>query len=75
MTEMTALEYFKEKASMTNNCEIACPDCMLSIWNNGTRGSCRYFEYRHPEQAIAIVQKWAQEHPRKMMWRNEHGSF
>ena len=65
MAEMTALEYLKEKARMTKRCEMACACCLLHGYNNSTGDGCTNFEYKHPEKAIAIVQKWAQEHPRK----------
>lgn len=65
MAEMTALKYFEEKARMTKNCEIRCMDCSLHGSRVGTDYSCTNLEYKHPEQAIAIVQKWAQERPRK----------
>ncbi len=65
MAEMTALEYFKEKARMTKGCKIVCEKCLLSSDNNGDRCSCYVLERRCPEKAIAIVQEWAQEYPRK----------
>lgn len=65
MAEMTALKYLEEKSRMTKRCEIACASCLLHGYNNGTGAGCSYFEYKQPEKAIAIVQKWAQEHPRK----------
>ena len=65
MAEMTASEYLMEKARMTEECRIACADCLLFCYHNGTGSGCNSFEYKHTEQAIAIVQKWAQEHPRK----------
>ena len=65
MAEMTALEYFREKARMTEGCKMACVDCLLFGYKNGTGSGCNSFESKHPEKAIAIVQKWAQEHPRK----------
>lgn len=61
MAEMTALEYIRERARMTKNCGIACVCCLLHNEFDG----CRHFEYEHPEEAIAIVQKWSEEHPRK----------
>ena len=40
MAEMTALEYLKEKARMTKNCQIACVKCLLSLDNNDDGRSC-----------------------------------
>lgn len=65
MAEMTALKYLEEKSRMTERCSMACAKCLLANYNNGDEFSCILYEQKHPEQAIAIVQKWAQEHPRK----------
>lgn len=65
MAEMTALNYLEEKARMTKRCEMACACCLLHGYNNGTGYGCSHLEYKHPEKAIAIVQKWSEEHPRK----------
>lgn len=67
MVEMTALEYLKERARMTKNCQIVCADCLLFGYHNGTGSGCRIFECEHTKQAIAIVQKWSKEHPRKTL--------
>ena len=67
MAEMTASEYLREKARMTEGCKMVCEWCLLHSYNNGNGDGCRYLEYKHPEEAIAIVQKWAQEHPRKTL--------
>ncbi len=62
--------YFVEKLRMTKRtkregCKIKCSECPLSSQNNGTSEcmSCITFEMYHPEKAIAIVQKWSDEHP------------
>lgn len=64
--------YFAEKLRMTKRtrrqgCKIKCSECPLSSQNNGTSDSmsCITFEMYHPEKAIAIVQKWSDEHPQK----------
>lgn len=64
--------YFAEKRRMTKRtrrqgCKIKCSECPLSSQNNGTSDSmsCITFEMYHPEKAIAIVQKWSDEHPQK----------
>lgn len=69
---MTALEYFREKARMTKldsigTCGISCADCPLSRDNNEKRVSCSELEILHTEKSIAIVQKWSEEHLRKMI--------
>lgn len=66
--------YFAEKQRMTKKhklnhggyaCKLNCADCPLSISNNGTGISCSHFETGYPEEAIAIMQKWSDEHPPK----------
>lgn len=62
--------YFAERRRMTMTakygiCKLDCSDCPLSISNNGTGISCSHFETGYPEEAIAIMQKWSDEHPPK----------
>lgn len=64
------MNYFIEKLRMTKQqkdgvCKLDCSDCPLSSSNNGTGISCSHFETGYPEKAIAIVQKWSDEHPPK----------
>lgn len=75
MIDCTKTEnYFAEKARMTRTteseygiCKINCKKCPLYPTNNWTSEnlSCVSFEKRYPEKAIAIVQKWSDEHPLK----------
>lgn len=46
-------------------CELNCIDCPLSSFNNGIGVQCSVLETNYPEKAIAIVQKWSDEHPPK----------
>lgn len=66
--------YLTEKLRLTKKhklnddtyiCAIACDDCPLSRSNNGIGIPCAYFETGYPEEAIAIMQKWSDEHPQK----------
>lgn len=68
--------YFAEKRRMTKKhklnggayiCELNCAECPLSSLNNDTNDkiSCSEFEALYSEKAIAIVQKWSDEHPQK----------
>lgn len=73
MIDCTKTEnYLAEKLRMTKRtrregCKIKCSECPLFSQNNGTseRMRCITFEMYHPEKAIAIVQKWSDEHPQK----------
>jgi hypothetical protein len=68
--------YFNEKLKMTKKhklnggayiCELNCTDCPLNSSNNGSSDmmSCSDFETIYPQKAIAIVQKWSDEHPQR----------
>lgn len=62
--------YFAEKLRITKRtknglCKIKCSNCPLCSNNNGEGLSCPTFEMYYPEKAIAIVQKWSDEHPQK----------
>lgn len=62
--------YFKEKIRMLkpdggDPCTISCSVCPFSKINNGISVECDLLEAFHIEKAIAIVQKWSDEHPRK----------
>ena len=62
---MDAVLFLKERARMTNFCEIACFDCPMGGRNNGFTDSCSEFHKKFPEEAVAVVQKWSKEHPVK----------
>lgn len=64
--------YLSERLRMTRRskdkgCDIKCSECPLSYTNNGASEfvSCITFEMHYPLQAISIVQRWSNEHPRK----------
>lgn len=64
--------YFAERRRMTMTakygiCKLDCTKCPLSSKNNGTSEnlSCANLEIHYPEKAIAIIQKWSDEHPQK----------
>lgn len=62
--------YLSEQARMTKSsdvgvCRISCNHCPLSRFNNDEEMLCTELELRHPEKAIAIIQKWSDKHPQK----------
>lgn len=59
---MKAVDYLKEKARMTNNCDT-CRNCPLDNVENMM--SCVILESNYPEKAVEIVEKWAKENPVK----------
>lgn len=65
--------YLSERLRMTrrskyNGCDIKCSECPLSYTNNGASEfvSCTTFEMHYPLQAISIVQRWSDEHPKRI---------
>lgn len=76
-TEMTALEYclkggvkmdavkfLKEKKRMCDSFrDSSCEGCLIYAIDIGT--GCFDFQGDHPKQTVEIVEKWAEEHPRK----------
>jgi hypothetical protein len=68
---MKTMNYFIEKSRMTKQqktdriCKLSCIVCPLSIVNNDLGISCSNFEMLYPDKAIAIIQKWSDEHPPK----------
>lgn len=72
---MELAEYMAMKKRMTEfnrvwGCLIDCRGCPLFFDNNGRKMDCRKFEVIYPEEAIAIVQKWADEHPPKTIMQD-----
>lgn len=63
---MDAVKFIKEKLRMCNNIKD-CKDCGFSYLNNKTNKHCETYVKEYPEEAVAIVEKWSQEHPRKTM--------
>lgn len=70
---MDAIKYFEEKKRMLDSlgrksgiCSgVNCSDCPFYAFKRGLL--CGEFEFGYPEEAIAIVEKWAEEHPQKTM--------
>lgn len=75
---MDAVKYFKERKRMLNSlgresgaCTgVMCSNCPFDDTNNGKNLDCTDFEAEYPEEAIAIVEKWAAEHPQKTIFQD-----
>lgn len=65
LTEKLRLTKKQKLNDDTYICAIACGDCPLSRSNNGIGIPCTNLERSYPEKAIAIIQKWSDEHPQK----------
>ena len=68
---MDAVKYFKEKKRMLEalgGCKGEnCNNCPFSSFKNGSDLACLDFQKCYLEEAVAIVEKWSQEHPQKTM--------
>lgn len=59
---MDAVEFVKTLGRMCNNVE--CTKC--EFWKRRSNfESCIVWQKEHPEEAVAIVERWATEHPVK----------
>lgn len=58
---MDAVEFVK---TLGRICNAECIKC--EFWGRRSKGeSCNSWQKNHPEEAVAIVEKWAKEHPAK----------
>ena len=61
---MNAVEYLTAHKRMHDQVRL-CAECPLSHYNNGRGSACRDFEDDYPDEAVAIVEQWAREHPER----------
>lgn len=61
--KMDAVKFLKERKRMCDSYPIICGKCKISEAKDGLH--CYEFQYTLPERAVAIVEKWSEEHPRK----------
>lgn len=60
---MDAVKYFKIKNRMTKGyIRNDCSQCVLNGENSPYEMDCATFEMEMPEEAVAAVEKWAEEH-------------
>lgn len=57
--------FLKEWNRMCDLYQTRCSACLMSSQHNEHEVSCTYLAKLHPTEAIAIVQKWSDEHPLK----------
>lgn len=60
--EMSAREYLMARTRMCYKYE-ACEGCPLNIINEKYNCLCFSVESQSQEEAVAVVEKWAQKHP------------
>lgn len=63
--EMSAVEYLKQQFRMciAQSDDAKCEGCPLSPSVTGEY--CDSYEVQHPEEVVAIVEKWVREHPER----------
>lgn len=61
---MDAVKFIKERMRMCKS-NGDCRSCELYDFKNNADMDCDTYIDEYPEQAVAIVEKWSQEHPRK----------
>lgn len=64
--KMDAVKFIKERLRMCKSNED-CRSCELYDFKNNADMDCDTYIDEYPEEAVAIVKKWSQEHPRKTM--------
>lgn len=63
---MDAVKFLKEKKRMCDSFDDYCTDCTgCKIESKMSGMHCAEYIEKHPEQAVAIVEKWAEEHPQE----------
>ena len=69
---MDAVEFLKESSRMCEAFNDSCKNkdgnnfyCGLRYEANKNEESCDAYIRNHPDKAVAIVEKWAKEHPQK----------
>ena len=61
---MDAVEFFREKERMCRTFNMRCKGCEIANHMEGNE-SCNDYIKRLPAEAVAIVEQWAKEHPKK----------
>ena len=61
---MDAVEFFEEHDRMCNSFGGNCTDCEIYKVTMSSL-TCNAFIFTRPREMVAIVERWAKEHPRK----------
>lgn len=61
---MDAVEFFEERGRMCTALSSGCKGCKIFERTKGAL-ACHAYIFADPQEAIAIVEQWAKEHPRK----------
>jgi hypothetical protein len=61
--KMDAVKFLKEMKRMCDSFDDYCNGCQIS--QRAGLFACSDFQYNHPEQSVAIVEEWSEEHPQE----------
>lgn len=62
---MDAVKYQKTIARLC--LKAKCSDCPIWLARKDKSRGCKFFLIDYPEEAVTIIEKWAEEHPQKTM--------
>lgn len=62
---MDAVEMLKEKARLTNNCNIYCTACRLGPNMNFKEKCCTQLQREDPEKYVEIIEQWSKDCPKQ----------
>ena len=62
---MDAVKYQRTIARLC--LKVKCSDCPIWLARKDKSRGCKFFLIDYPEEAVAIIEKWADEHPEKTM--------
>lgn len=62
---MDAVEFLKERERMCKSCEGKCSDCPIGKEKVNHNQYCREYIEKFPIEAVDLVEKWSDGHPRE----------
>lgn len=65
---MDAVEYQRTIARLCLNAK--CGNCPIWLARKDKSRGCKFFLIDYPEEAVALIQKWAEENPQKTMMQD-----
>lgn len=62
---MDAVEFMNEYSRMCRSVSGKCSDCPMGKLKSERALYCRQYVDRHPTEAVAVVEKWSKENPKR----------
>lgn len=60
-------DFFEERRRMCKCYTELCDGCPISIKNNGIGVNCEDLVELYTQEAVVLIQKWSDEHPKLMI--------